>query len=165
MVVLFFGGIGMFYFKVFQWRDLEDPFNDLTIVKKDDNSELAFFRKKTVPDFVDPCNQQLTRLVKLRKSTDAGTKEPEEFDQTMKEIGNRLKEIMNGARLRQIPKVYEKEYKDVLTAISETYRGWRELEAAMGTDIPTEKQAHIKKSIEHTKKADRLLQLRRPFFL
>jgi hypothetical protein len=164
MVVLFFGGIGMYYFKVFQWRDLEDPHYDLTIVKKE-GPELAFFRTRTVPDVVDPAKQQMDKLIKLRKETDGGTIKPDGFDQSMKEIGNRLIEIMKQGKLRQIPKQYEKEYKDVLTMIGEIYRSWRELEAAVSTDIPTEKEAHMKKSIEHTKKANRLIQLRRQFFL
>jgi DNA-binding ferritin-like protein (Dps family) len=117
-----------------------------------------------VPDYVDPAIQQQTRLKDLRKSTKRGTVRPENFEQDMKEIGNRLMEIMNGAKLRQIPKAYEKQYKDMLSAITETYRSWRDLDDAMATDIPTEKEALIKSSIEHSKKADRLFKIQRDFF-
>jgi hypothetical protein len=164
MVVLFFGGIGTYYFKVFRWRHLEDPKYDLLVVKKTDNSELAFFRKKTVPEFIDPARLQLESLIKLRKATEKGTVRPDDYDQTMKEIGNRLLEIMNGAKLRQIPTVYEKKYIEVLVGISEVYRGWRDLEEVMSTDIPQEKTRFLKSSIDHTKKAEKLLKIQRQNF-
>ena len=164
MVVLFFGGIGTYYFKVFRWRHLEDPKYDLLVVKKTDNSELAFFRKKTVPEYVDPARMQLESLIKLRKATEKGTVRPEGFDQSMKEIGTKLLDIMNGAKLRQIPEIYEKKYIDVLVGISEIYRGWRDLEEVMATEIPEEKTRYLKSSIEHTKKAERLLKIQRQFF-
>lgn len=164
MVVLFFGGIGTYYFKVFRWRHLENPKYDLLIVKKDDPAELAFFRKKTVPDFVDPARQQMDKLKKLRKATNGGTVVPDNFDQDMTELGNRLLDIMDGAKLRQIPTKYQKQYTDVLVAISEVYRGWRELQAAMDTEIPPDKKQAIGKSIEHTKLAARLFDRQRDYF-
>lgn len=165
MVVLFFGGLGMYYFKVFQWRHLEDPKYDLLFVEKTDAAELAFFRKKTVPDFVDPARQQMAALIELRKKTNKGTVEPPEFDQSMAEIGNRLKEIMNGAKLRQIPKQYKKQYTDILVGISEIYRSWRALQAAIDTEIPAEKEKAIDESIRLTKSATRKLETQRAFFL
>ncbi len=165
MVVLFFGGIGTYYFKVFRWRHLEDPKYDLLIVDKTDPAELAFFRKKTVPDFVDPAKQQLTKLKDLRKATKGGTVVPDDFDQDMTEIGNRLIEVMEGAKLRQIPKQYQKKYEEVLMGIGDIYRSWRSLQEAMDTDIPQDKKRAIEQSIEASKKATKRLDTQRSFFL
>jgi hypothetical protein len=164
MVVIFFGGIGMYYFKIFRWRQLEQPLYDLLIVKNHDNAELAFFRKKTNPDFVDPALQQLEALTQLRKDTKRGTVVPEEYEQSMKEIGNRLIAIMSAAKLRQIPSIYEKHYDDVLIGISEVYRSWRSLEEAMGTEIKADKEKAINESIEFSKKARNHLKGQREFF-
>ena len=165
MVVVFFGGIGTYYFKVFQWRHLEDPYFDLLFVEKDNSAELAFFRKKTVPDFVDPAIMQMDRLVKLRKSTKKGTVVPENYEQDCKEVANKLREIMNGAKLRQIPKKYAKEYKGALLGISQIYRSLRSFEDAMAQDIPADKERALKESIEYSTKAKNNLQKARRFFL
>lgn len=165
MVVLFFGGIGTYYFKVFRWRHLENPKYDLLVVKKDDPAELAFFRKKSVPEYIDPVNQQLDKLKTLRKATKGGTVVPEEFDQDMTEIGNRLIEIMEGAKLRQIPKQYQKRYEEVLMGIGDIYQSWRSLQEAMDTDIPPEKKKAIDQSIKFSQSATKRLRTQREFFL
>jgi hypothetical protein len=164
MVVLFFGGLGAYYFKVFQWRHLEDPTYDLLVVKKDDSAELAFFRKKTNPDVIDPARQQMDKLIDLRKASKKGTVVPEDFDQDMKEIGKRLVDIMNAGKLRQIPRQYEKQYREVLLAIGDVYRAWRDLEAAVYEEIPEEKAKLISSSIKSTQKADRRFKVQRQFF-
>lgn len=165
-VVLFFGGIGTYYFKVFRWRDLEDPHRDLLIVKKDDNAELAFFRKKTVPDIIDPAIQVQKRLVSLRKESKKGTVVPENNAQECKEIGNRLIDIMEVAKLRQIPKQYAKKYEnDVLVGISELYRSWLAYQEALDNEIPADKTRLIDESIKWSKSANVKLQSGRNMFL
>ena len=95
--------LGTYFSMHFPGRRLEDPKYDLLVVEKTDPSELAFFRKKTVPEFIDPAQVQLDKLVKLRKASEKGTVVPESSVRQMKEIGSNLLEIMNGAKLRQIP--------------------------------------------------------------
>lgn len=166
IVVIFFGGIGTYYFKVFRWRDLEDPHRDLLIVKKDDSAELAFFRKKTVPDVVDPAMQTQARLTKLRKDSKKGTVVPDDNAQECKEIGNRLIEIMEVAKLRQIPKQYAKTYEnEVLVGISDIYRSWLAYQDALDAETPADKTRLIDESIKYSKSADRHLKTGRNKFL
>lgn len=164
VVVLFFGGLGTYYFKVFRWRHLEDPKYDLLIVEKTDSAEIAFFRVKTVPTHLDPAAQQLTKLKDLRKKTKKGTVKPDNFDQSMKEIGTRLIEIMNDAKLRQIPKQYEKRYTEILVGISEIYRGWRSLQESVSETEPVLKEKAFKESGDWIVKAERRFKTQRPFF-
>lgn len=165
VVVLFFGGLGTYYFKVFRWRHLESPTHDLLLVEKNDNAELAFFRKRTVPDIIDPTMQQLAKLKDLRKASKGGTVTPDNFDQSMKEIGTRLIELMNVAKLRQIPKRYQKQYNDVLVGVSEVYRSWRSLEEAMGETEPSLRKKSFDESINWTRKAEQKFKKQRSFFL
>lgn len=164
MVVVFFGGIGTYYFKVFQWRHLEEPLYDLLIVKNDDAATLNDFRKFTVTTVVDPARRQHDRLVKLRKSTNAATETPEEYAQSCKEIANSLRDLMNTAKLRRIPKQYEKKYHHVLNGLSETYKSLRALEAAMGEDLPDAKKRELENSIKLSKSASKNLSAARSFF-
>lgn len=166
VVVLFFGGIGTYYFKVFRWRHLEDPHYDLLIVKKDDNAELAFFRKKTTPDVIDPARQQLGILVKLRKESKKGTVVPEDNDQKCKEIGNKLIDVMDVAKLRQIPKQYAKAYEaEVLVGISDIYRSWLAYQDALAAEVPADKERLITESIKYSKSADQKLTTARARYL
>lgn len=165
MVVVFFGGLGTYYFKVFQWRHLEDPLYDIQIVANDDPAALADFRRFTVPNIVDPTMQQLSKLVKLRKATNAATQKTEDFEQTCKEITNSLRELMNTAKLRRIPKQYQKKYDPVLIGISEVYKSVRALENAVGEDLPDAKKRYLEESIKLTTSAKSRLKIGRDFFL
>lgn len=165
MVVLFFGGIGFYYFKIYQWQDLENPRADLQIVKNDDTASLADFRRFTVPNIVDPALQEMAKVVKLRKATNAATVTPDDFEQSCKEIANKLRDIMGVAKLRRIPKGYEKRYNDVVDGLSETYKALRKLEEAMGEDIPDAKRRALEDSIKLTSAAKKKLGLARDFFL
>lgn len=167
LLLLFFGGLGTYYFRTFTrcYRGA-DPHYDLLIVTKNDPAELAFFRKKTTPDIIDPARQQLDILVKLRKSSDKCTVVPEDNDQTCKEIGNRLIEIMDTAKLRQIPKQYAKNYEaEVLVGISEIYRSWLAYQDAIGADIPADKERFYKESLKYSKSADKKLTTARTRYL
>ena len=164
MVIVFFGGIGTYYFKVFQWRHLEEPLKDLQLVKNNDPVGLTDFRKFTIPKIVDPALIQLTKLVDLRKSTNAASAVPEGFDQTCKEISNSLRQIMNTAKLRLIPKTYEKQYNKVLLGISEIYKSLRALENAVAEDLPDAKKRYLQESIDLTKSAKANLGVGRDFF-
>lgn len=165
MVVLFFGGIGFYYFKVYQWQDLENPRADLQVVKNDDTASLADFRRFTVPNIVDPALHEMSKLVTLRKSTNAATVTPEEFDQNCKEIANKLRDLMGTAKLRRIPKQYEKRYNAVVDGLSEIYRSLRKLEEAMGEDIPDAKRRALDESIKLTNSAKKNLNSAREVFL
>ena len=160
LCLLFFGGLGTYYFRMFTFRPLEDPHYDLLIVTRDDPSELAFFRKKTTPDIIDPALVQLKALVAMRKESQEGAVYPEHYVQRSKEIGNRLVEIMDVAKLRQIPKQYAKAYEaDVLVGISEVYRSRLAFEDALVAPEPQDRERLIKESIKYSKSAE--LKLRR----
>ncbi len=163
-VVLVFGGLGAYYFKVFQWRHLEDPYYDLLLVKKDDPAQLADFRRATVPKYVDPALQQLTRVIKLRKETKRGTVVPEEYNQLIKEILESLRSIMNDAKLRQIPTVYQKEYKKVLKGISDTYKSVVALQEGVGNEIKADRDRAIDSSIKYSNAASKNLKAGREYF-
>lgn len=164
MVVLFFGGIGAYYFKVFQWRDLEDPLANLTIVKKDDPAEIAFFKKKTVPDMIDPALMQYRRLLKIRKETKKGTVTPPDFDQDCTEIANRLRDVMNTAKLRQIPTVYEKPYQGVLLGLTDVYHSLRSLQEAVNSDESIVKQKAYEEAVNLSRKGNERLSKAREVF-
>lgn len=163
-VVLVFGGLGAYYFKVFQWRHLEDPHYDLLIVKKDDPAQLADFRRSTVPKYVDPAIQQLNKVTKLRKASKRGTVVPEEYNQSCKEILESLRSIMNDAKLRQIPKVYEKEYKKILKGISDAYKSLVALQEGVGNEIKADRDRAIDSSIKYSNAANKNLQAGRKYF-
>ena len=165
MVVVFFGGLGTYYFKVFQWRHLENPLSDITVVKKTDAGELASFRRNTSPDIIDPALQQLDRLVNLRKNSKAATVLPEDYPQTCKEIANSLLTIMEIAKQRQIPTNYQKKYEEVLLGIADIYKSLRYFEEAAAAEISSEKERAVKSSIEASKSAKIRLTRQRPNFL
>lgn len=167
VLLLFFGRLGNYYYHRFTWcHPLEDPHYDLLIVKKDDNSELAFFRKKTTPDVIDPARMQLDALVKIRKESQKGISYPEHCDQRLKEMGEQLVEIMDVAKLRQIPRQYAKAYEaEVLVGISEIYRSWLAFQDALEANNPQDKERFIQESIKYSKSADLKLAKARARYL
>ncbi len=165
MVVLFFGGIGTYYFKIFQWRHLENPLSDLLIVKGKHVAEVTNFRNRTTPEVIDPALQQLDRLVELRKSTKAATQLPEDYKQTCTEIANSLLSIMEVAKQRQIPEQHAKKYDQVLLGISEIYKSLRAFEEAAASDIPADKERAVTNSIKLSKSAARRFKITRPHFM
>lgn len=162
-VVVFFGGIGFYYFKVFRWRDLEDPTINLTVVKipPRENHVLHPFRKRTISDIIDPCRVELDNLkVQIKLTKDKKTKKygvliPEDWDQATTEILNRMIEIMKQAKLRRIPERYNKEYLKVLWGVHHTYRATLEFREYCSAPVenPTAKAASYKEMKKHRKKA------------
>lgn len=153
IVVLVFGGIGTYYFKVFQWRDLEDPLGGLTISKETEVSQVTFFRKKSVSDIIDPIRTQHDRYLKLRKESKKGTVVPEDWKQKKTEINNRLIELMSQAKLRRIPVNLQKPYKDTLLGISDLYRAMNSLDESISSEDATLKKRAYEQSIEYAKQS------------
>ncbi len=167
-VVVFFGGIGYYYFNVFRWRHLEDPMMDRTIVeiKERDSAVLYPFRKRTVADIIDPTSGELARIKDFRKSTKKGKNIPEDWDQETTEVLNRLLEIMEQAKLRRIPKRYSKDYDEVLWGIHHTYLSIRAFRAYCDTspEQTDVRKVKYKECYDQYKKATRKLRKARDYF-
>lgn len=161
--LLFFGLLGTYYFRCTTWNIREDPHYDLLVVDRNEPAELAFFRKRTVADHMEPAMMQLEALVKLRKSSKKCTVIPVNYQAQCEEIADALREIMNSAKLRQIPRSYLREYKGTLLGISQSYRSLRSFEDAMSSRTSADRERALKESIEFSTKAKNNLQKSRRF--
>jgi lysyl-tRNA synthetase class I len=163
-MVLVFGGIGFYYFNYFQWRHFENPYEGLTYVKETTPPQKNAFRKKTISSICDPIRQQIDRVVKLRKSTKKGTVNPPELEQELTEVRNRLKEIMTEARLRRIPKEFEKNYKKNLSSLQALFQSVNALEDSFGQETDEGRKKLYKESIKKSNKAKKDVMQSRTYF-
>ncbi len=164
LVVLFFGGIGFYYFNFFQWRHLENPHEGLNYLTSADGPQLNSFRKAALADVVDPARVEVGKLNDIRKRTKKGTENYPEFKQDLTEILNRCRDLMSSAKLRTIPKAYDKHYKDALTGISEIYRSALSLKESVGADIDADKAKAFEESTKYLRQANGRLNSSREFF-
>lgn len=163
-VVVVFGGLGFYYFNYFQWRHLENPTDDITYVKQNSPSVLNDFRRKTVKDISDAALQTVKRLKQIRKDTKKGTEEYPEFEQECIEVRNKLKDIMNEARLRRIPKQYKRQYEHLLKGLGYGYQSVNKLQASFEQETADQQQKYYKDSIILYKKSMKESKIARDYF-
>ena len=162
--VLFFGGIGLYYFHYGRNAALEDPLSNLTYTQNTSLVQLNSFRKSAVARVCDSTSQQLERVRQLRKSTAKGTKEPTGFGQDCTEVKTRLREIVYDARLKTVPKKFKPRYSDGLMGIHYTYRSLVSLEQSVQADTKAERDKHYKESVRLSDKAKTKLEQSREYF-
>ena len=163
-IMLVFGGIGFYYFKVFQWRDFEDPLGGVEYNKVKFSSQLADFQRHTVRNTIDPIKTQVGFIKRLRKETKRGTVKPEEFDQDITELRNAFLKIMKEAKQRRVPKQYKKHYEPCLLSLKEAYESVNALEDSFEQEIESDRKKRYSDSIKHSKKALKKLIGPRNFF-
>lgn len=163
-VVLVIGGSITYYVKYQQWNGIEKPLAGLNYVQQQTAPQLHEFRKKAVASLCDPTALQLQRLQKISKSTSGATKKSEDFEQNCTEIKNKLKTVVDDARLRNIPERYKAQYHDALLGAHFAYLSVRALESACEADSKAERDARYKESKTLSSKSDRLLKSSRNFF-
>ena len=93
-----------------------------------------------------------------RESTAGGTKKNEDFEQDCIEIKNKLKTIVDDARLRKIPERYKTQYHNALLGAHFAYLSVRALESACDADSKAEREAHYKESKNLSTKSYQLLR-------
>lgn len=173
--LLFLVGLSVWFylFNPFRVRWLEDPQIELTVVKipPSENHVLHLFRKTTVSSTIDPCRVELDNLKLLIKQTrdkngKYGQLVPMNWDSQTTQILNRLIEIMEQAKLRRIPARYDKEYREVLWGINNTYRATQEFRAycSAGSGETLIREAAYKECKNHRKKAISKFKEGREFF-
>lgn len=167
-VILVFGGIGLFYFKIFRWRDLEEPMERRTVVviEEDEVATLFPFRKKAITNVIDPGGFELKRLTKFAKKTKKGKVVPPDWEQDTTEILTRLLEIMETAKLVREPKRYTKKYSYGLWGLHHTYMATLAYQEYCGAppENPTVKKAAYKEMWKHIKKARANFKKGKAFF-
>ncbi|MFA5508904.1 MAG: hypothetical protein WC314_01665 [Vulcanimicrobiota bacterium] len=133
-IVVFFGGLGFYYFNYFQWRHFEKPLDGVTYADVDDSSQLNSFRKQALSSVCDPILQQADRIKKIRDKTkvkgEKTRKVYPEMEQDLIEVRNRLKELMTEARLRRIPKKFKTNYDPTLLGLKDLFESVNEFEAS-----------------------------------
>ena len=162
--IMFFGAIGFYYFAHYQWLGLEKPLDGLDIVQNVPRPQMNDFRKKAVAKLCDPTLHQLTRISKMRRATAGADKPYAEFDQDCIEVKNRLKEIADEARLKRIPKKFEKRYSDGLSGAGFAYRALLALEETLETQDEKKRKNLVKESREFSAKAKKRLTRSREYF-
>lgn len=140
------------------------PIYDLLVVKKTDPAELAFFRKKTNPDFVEPAQSQMKVVRQLLKARENQRTLSLREVQRLGQIQNRLLDIMDGAKLRQIPAIYERPYQDVLSGISEIYRATQAVRLSLEEHDPQARRVAVTDARLHLYRAEKLLGKAHKFF-
>lgn len=166
-LVIVFGGLGFYYFNYFQWRHFEAPLEGLTYAKENTAPQLNDFRKKAEASVIDPARQMADKIQDLRKSTrvkGGGYKEPEDMEQDVKEIRNRLLEIMTEARLRRIPKKFDKRYQDCLLALQDLYYSVNYIPEIFGEETTGARENVYKKSLKEWKEGEKRLNRAKAYF-
>ena len=163
-IVLVIGGGITYYVKYQQWNGIEKPLANLDYAHQVTAPQLHEFRTKAVASLCDPAALQLQRVQKVRGSTAGGTKKNEDFEQDCIEIKNKLKTIVDDARLRKIPERYKTQYHNALLGAHFAYLSVRALESACDADSKAEREARYKESRNLSSKADKLLKSSRDSF-
>ena len=163
-VVVFFGGIGFYYFNYYQWGQLERPLEGLVTASGVTGPQLNDFRKKAVSQMCDPTRQQLERLDRVRKDSKIATRKSPDFSQDCTEIKNSLKSIMAEAHLKRIPDKFEAEYSKGLMGIHYTYLSLLSLQKAVEAESKHERLAHYKRSKAYSSKAGKCISESREYF-
>ncbi len=143
---------------------LSDPRYDLLVVDNSDPAELAFFRKKTNPEFVEPAFEVQRELVGLQASLEGGRALTPRECERLARAGDRLIEIMEGATLRQIPKVYQRQYDEVLHGIHDVYLHWCTLDLVREGLARREERDLLNRGRLHSARADKRLTEAAKFF-
>lgn len=154
-----------FYYKyVFQCHVLEEPTYELLVVRKDDPAEIAFFRKKTTPEYIDPALEALLEIARLQQSLTKGDINSKDCSARCRQIRSRLSDIMDAAKLRQIPSPLESRYLVVLRGIGEAYYSCEALDSASTCSDPETRASHLHRSIYLAQASRRKLSAKRLFF-
>lgn len=148
-----FGLLLFYYFNSFQIRHFESPVDGLNYVTDTDAPQRNDFRKRTVSSVAEPLRFQLASIKKLRKQTKGGTIRPPTFEQDATEIRNRLKEIKTEARLRRIPKEFQKKYEPALFAIGDAFHSINDLEDSFEQETDGARKKLYNESIKKWKSA------------
>ncbi len=165
LVILIFGGLGFYYFNYFQWRNLENPHENLVYLSSPSGEQKNLFRKATIADTMNPVRRSLTQLTEIIKKTKRGTETYPEFNQEITEVLNRLRDGMNAAKLRTIPEDYAKSYKQVLTSYMELYQSANELKVTLKQKDEASREVHYKRTVELLRKGSRNLNAARDFYI
>lgn len=140
------------------------PSEGLTYVTDTDAPQRNYFRKRTVSAISDPLRQELDRIKKMRKQTKSGTFRPPTFEQDATEIRSRLKELMTEARLRRIPKQFQKNYEPALHAIVDAYHSIKDLEDSFEQKTEDARKDLYTESIKKWNSAERKCKITHDFF-
>lgn len=145
LILSFLLVLGWYDSHFFRIRVVEDPLEDQRIVETTDPYEIAFFRRKTVPEVVDPALHELALLKNLRKETLQGTVKPPDYARRRQAILEKLIDIMDVAKLRVIPKVDARKYESVLYGVGEAYQSAQALGEALDPERSLEdrQRAHL----------------------
>lgn len=165
LVILVFGGAGFYYFNYFQWRHLENPHTDLVYLSSASGEQKNLFRRATMSDTMNPVRRSISQLTEIIKKTKRGTEKYPEFNQDITEVLNRLRDGMNAAKLRTIPKDYDKAYKQVLTSYSELYQSANELKVTLKQKDEASREVHYKATVDLLRKGSRNLNAARDFYI
>ena len=157
-------GFPYFYFtKCFHIRYFEDPKEGLTYVDTCRDSQLNDFRKHTVANLIDPALVQLDRIKALRKKSHFGKIRPAALEAEANEIRLRLRDLMDEARLRRIPKQYRRQYERLIMGLKYGYDSVNYLEASLLPEAVSPKESYTN-GVKAGKKSKRGLMIAREFF-
>ena len=167
--IIVFGGLGFYYFNYFQWRHFEAPVDGLNYVTDTDAPQRNDFRRRTVSSVTDPIRMQLEKVKKIRgKCRVKGSKAREpypELEQDCTEVRNRLKEIMTEARLKRIPKQFQKKYEPALHALADLFHSINDLEDSFDQETDGAKDKLWNEGIKKWKTAAKKNNETREYFM
>ena len=155
--------LSFYYFNYFQIRHFEDPVAGLTYVTDTDAAYRNDFRKRTISAVTDPVRRQLARIKKLRKQTKGGTVRPSTLERDVTQIRNRLMQIKTEARLRRIPKEFQKNYEPSLHAIEDAFHSLNDLEDSFDQETAAARKKLYNESIKKWKTAAKKINQTRDF--
>ena len=153
-----------YYSTFFQWTHRTYPTEGLNYVTDTDAPQRNDFRKRTVSAVTDPLRQELDRIKALRKQTKSGTVRPPTFEQDAIEIRIRLKEIMTEARLRRIPKEFQKNYEPVLHALAYAFYSINDLEDCFEQETEADRHKLYNNSVKKWKSAELKCKITHDYF-
>ena len=167
--IIVFGGLGFYYFNYFQWRHFEDPVAGLNYVTDTDAPQRNDFRKRTVSSVTDPIRMQLEKVKKIRgkcrvKGSKARVAYPE-LEQDCTEVRNRLKEIMTEARLKRIPKQFQKKYEPALPSLADLFHSINDLEDSFDQETDGAKDKLWNEGVKKWKTAAKKNNETREYFM
>ena len=153
-----------FYFRHFRIRYFEEPHNGLNYVTDTDAPQRNDFRKRTLSAVTDTLRLQLAKIKRIRRQTKGGTVRPPTLERDATDIRNRLKEIMVEARLRRIPKQFQKNYEPALYALQDAFYSINDLEDSFDQETKAARKKLYNDSIKKWKSAEHNCRITHDYF-
>lgn len=153
---------GCYYSWMYPWRTLED--SHFRLVEEANPATLSEFQESTTTDILVPAIEELEAVGRLRRESNQATIKPFAYEQQATTRSARVKQLLELAKKREVPRVYRTEYHFLVRGLRDCQLAIESLDTALNSYSARTRKRNLRKSIEFSKKAEKQLLVSRSTF-